>query len=97
MERVRSLPCCAIGVDGHACDGPMEADHAGARPLGRKASDTTCIPLCRLAHRQRTDFSGPFRSWDKDRMRDWLATKIEETQRVLDRQPVDGFGGVSWL
>ena len=46
---------------GHVCEGPIEADHAGARPLGRKADDATSIPLCLRAHRERTDFAGAFR------------------------------------
>lgn len=78
LDLVHRLPCYAAStIPGHVCEGGIEADHAGARPLGRKAHDDTAIPLCSLAHRQRTDFSGPFRSWTKDRMREWLARGIE--------------------
>jgi hypothetical protein len=61
------------------CIGPVEADHAGTRPIGRKADDRSCIPLCNHHHRQRGDFAGPFRSWDKARMRQWLDECIKAT------------------
>ena len=73
------------GVAGHRCDGPIEADHAGARPAGRKADDATCIPLCMLAHRQRTDFAGPFRAWDRVTMRGFLAAAIASTAAAYQR------------
>lgn len=81
MAAVRRLPCCAAFLS--PCSGPMEADHAVARGLSRKADDRTCIPLCRLHHRQRTDFSGPFKEWDREAMREFLARAIEETQRAV--------------
>lgn len=78
MGWVKTQPCCAAELS--SCDGPIEADHAGRRGLSRKADDSTTIPLCRLHHRQRTDHSGPFRSWDRDQMRAWLAVQIHETE-----------------
>ena len=66
---VNTLTCAASGLNGHVCEGPIEADHVGPRPLGRKADDTTCIALCLLAHRQRTDHAGPFRAFTRDDMR----------------------------
>lgn len=84
LELVHRLPCYALTtVPGHRCEGPIEADHAGRRPLGRKADDDTCIPLCRLAHRQRTDWSGPFRSWTKIQMREWLERAVFWTRKVV--------------
>jgi hypothetical protein len=80
LALVHRLPCCARLVAGHRCEGPIEADHAGERPLGRKADDDTTIPLCMLGHRERTDFSGPFRSWDRAAMRAWLDASIEATR-----------------
>lgn len=77
---VHTLCCAASGMSGHICEGKIEADHAGTRPLGRKADDDTCIALCSLAHRQRTDFAGPFRSFDKARMRQWLDEQIAITR-----------------
>lgn len=76
---VKTLPCAVadeIGLDWH-CEGGIEADHMGRRPLGRKADDDTCVPLCSLHHRQRTDFSGRFRTWGHDEMRAWLDVKVE--------------------
>jgi len=70
MDWIRSHPCAAEGLS--PCAGPIESDHTGRRGLSRKAHDRTFIPLCKLHHRQRTDFSGPFRAWDKDQMRRWL-------------------------
>lgn len=82
LELVHRLTCCAIGLPGHRCEGPIEADHAGERPRGRKASDDTTIPLCRLAHRERTDHTGVFRSWTRDEMRSWLAEQVARTQAM---------------
>lgn len=80
MLFVKTLPCCAIGISGHVCSGGIEADHAGLRPFGRKADDRTTIPLCSQGHLERGNFSGPFRSWDKARMRAWLDFWIAKTQ-----------------
>ena len=66
---VHTQPCCAVGLPGHVCGGRIEADHAGERPLGRKADDDTCIAICSQGHRERTDFSGPFKTWSRDEMR----------------------------
>ena len=76
---VHTLTCAASGLNGHVCEGPIEADHVGPRPLGRKADDTTCIALCLLAHRQRTDHAGPFRAFTRDDMRRWVAEQLAIT------------------
>lgn len=81
MLRVKLLPCAARELGG--CEGVIEADHAGRRPLGRKCNDDECIPLCTLHHRQRTDFSGPFKAWTKQEMREWLELHVALTQTVL--------------
>lgn len=81
MVWVKSLECCAatdLGLGG--CSRVVEADHAGRRPLGRKCPDTETIPLCSQHHRERTDFAGAFKSWDRARMREWLDRMIAETQ-----------------
>lgn len=83
MLGVKRLPCAALLVPGHRCTGPIEADHAGPRGIGRKAHDSTVIPLCQQAHRERTDFSGPFRGWDQAQMREFLAGRIIQTQRFM--------------
>ena len=57
MLWIKSLPCCAQDVmlpleHVGPCDGPVEADHAGGGSgMGRKADDSTCIPLCVRHHR----------------------------------------------
>lgn len=81
LLRVRALPCCARELGG--CEGPIEADHAGRRPMGRKCSDDEAIPICQLHHRQRTDFSGPFKAWDGASMREWLDECIRWTRAAL--------------
>jgi hypothetical protein len=81
MLRVKLLPCAARELGG--CSGVIEADHAGRRPLGRKCNDDECVPLCQLHHRQRTDFSGPFKHWTRQEMREFLDLAISETQTVL--------------
>lgn len=65
------------------CEGPIEADHAGRRPLGRKCSDHEAIPLCRKHHRERTDAAGYFRGWIASLMRVWLDLAIASTQATL--------------
>jgi hypothetical protein len=84
MLLVKTMPCCARGIAGHVCSGRVEADHAGLRPTGRKADDRTVIPLCQQGHLERTNFSGPFRSWDRARMRAWLDEQIAKTQRFRE-------------
>lgn len=84
MAWVKTQPCCAADIS--PCSGPIEADHMGRRGLSRKADDRTCAPLCQLHHRQRTDHSGPFRDWDRDRMRSWLAEQVHLTQARWMRQ-----------
>lgn len=87
MRWVKRQPCAARSVDAWInCAGPVEADHAGRRGLGRKAPDATCIPLCSTHHRQRTDFSGVFRTWDQARMRAWLGEQVELYRREYERR-----------
>ena len=42
---IRTFPCCACGQSWW-----VEAAHTGPHALSRKASDATCIPLCRKCH-----------------------------------------------
>lgn len=83
MLWVKTLPCAAreVGLDSaYPCGGVVEADHAGRRGLGQKASDDTTYPICTQHHRERTDFSGAFKSWTNPQMRAWLAEQVEQTQ-----------------
>jgi len=75
MLWVKGLPCLMLGVWG-CCEGPIEADHAGQRGVGRKAHDATCSPLCRYHHRA----SRFPRSWSQDQRRAWLHAAVVYTQ-----------------
>jgi hypothetical protein len=77
----RRQPCCARDVPGHRCYGRVEGDHAGERPVGRKADDDTMIALCQQGHVDRAGFAGAWREWDGDRMRLWLDEQIADHQR----------------
>lgn len=82
MGAVHGLPCCARELS--PCGGPLEADHAGKKSgMGRKADDTTCIPLCREHHGQRHTFNGPFRAWTAPMMRVWLDAQIADTRAAI--------------
>ena len=95
LQIVRGLACCApppmrpsdpahfmniSREEWNRHEGPVEADHAGQRPVGRKADDSTAIPMCRRHHRMRTDYSGCFAGWDAARMRAWCDQQIAATR-----------------
>lgn len=71
MLWVKTLPCMAEKLS--PCGGVIEADHTGGRGIGRKADDRTCIPLCTRHHRERTDWTGPFKTWSQEEMRAFLS------------------------
>jgi hypothetical protein len=71
MLWVKGLPCLML-----RCEGPIEADHAGRRGAGRKAHDSTCIPLCRYHH----GASRFPRAWTQGWRRAWLYAAIVYTQ-----------------
>jgi hypothetical protein len=75
MLWVKRQPCLMRGVWG-CCSGPVEADHAGPRGVGRKAHDSTCIPLCRY-HHAASRFP---RSWAQPQRRAWLHAAVVYTQ-----------------
>lgn len=76
MAFVRWCHCALVADEKFPCAGRVEADHAGDRPKGKKAPDTTCIPLCHRHHRHRTDYVGHFKGWDARRMRAWCDGQI---------------------
>jgi 5-methylcytosine-specific restriction endonuclease McrA len=55
VEAVHQLPCAAAGMPGARHRGPIEADHIGPHPYGRRSHDTEVAPLCRACHRNRTN------------------------------------------
>lgn len=81
MLAVKLMPCCLWFLG--CCDGEVEADHAGDRGLGEKSHDNTTIPLCTRHHRERTDMTGYFASFDRHRMREWRHERVDETQVTL--------------
>jgi len=72
------------------CRGEVEADHMGARGLGRKADDRTCAPMCRRHHRERTDHSGSFKHLTRDQVRAWRARAIARTQTLWTERSAHG-------
>jgi hypothetical protein len=81
MALVRRMPCVAGGLG--PCNGPIEADHAGPRPLGRKADDRTCVAMCQFHHHCRHAFAGPFRRWSRAQMRGFLEFAIALTRGAI--------------
>lgn len=79
---VRTLPCRLRIL--LRCEGPVEADHQGPHGLGMKADDTTCVPMCRKHHRERTDYTGPFKDWDASMMRAFCDANIEYTRPIVE-------------
>lgn len=77
MLWVKRQPCLMRGIWG-SCSGQVEADHAGLRGTGRKAHDSTCIPLCRR-HHQGSRFP---RAWTQEQRRAWLHAAVVYTQAV---------------
>lgn len=83
MERVRELPCRARLLPDY-CESTMEAHHAGRKPgLALKASDYTCIPLCRRHHAQLEERRGVFLGWTKVMVRQWSDAQIAAVQALL--------------
>lgn len=73
---IRLVSCHLVTI----CAGDVEADHMGARGLGQKADDYTCVAMCSQHHRERTDHSGIFRPLNRDEVRAWRDVAIERTQ-----------------
>lgn len=79
--------CYLANGSAYECRGPIEADHAGDRAFGKKASDKTCIPLCRRHHRHRTgtiNRDGHFRGWSKDQMHAWRMAAVRFHQTLYE-------------
>jgi hypothetical protein len=98
MLWVKRQPCLMRRVWG-TCTGPVEADHAGRRPVGRKAHDSTCIPLC-LYHHGVSRFP---RCWEQAQRRAWLHAAVVYTQAVarsvgvavpVDPAPMDDYPAI---
>lgn len=81
MLRVKELPCLMAYLGG--CAGVVEADHVGESAVGTKSHDRETVPMCSLDHRHRHAFTGPFRGWTKEEMREWRKWAIRHTQGRL--------------
>lgn len=66
------------------CGGRVQADHMGERAFGKKADDTTCVPICRNHHGERTDYRGVFKNWTKVEMRQFCDWAINWTRCELE-------------
>jgi hypothetical protein len=64
------------------CYGAIEADHMGKRPVGRKADDLTCGPLCTQHHTERGAHTGVFKYANKAQLREWMDGVVEQTQAL---------------
>lgn len=98
MKKVRKLGCIVrlwmsiIGKGGawmqptHVtpCGGRVQADHLGQRAYSKKAHDTTCAPMCRRHHQERTDGAsarnGIFSDFKAEDMREWCDWAIRRTR-----------------
>lgn len=99
MGRVRGLPCRVLvhvgsvwipAPENFVCEGPVEAHYAGRKPgVALKASDYTCIPLCRKHRRAWTDRLGAFASpgWTNAERRRWSDAQVAEVQAILGYKP----------
>lgn len=76
LEFVRRLPCCLCNR------GPRSEPHHDTekRGMGQKADDTRTIPMCHRHHMDAQSYAGPFKGWDKYRMRAWFE---EQLARVM--------------
>lgn len=83
VAKVRALPCIARSIFGHRCLGDVQAHHAGEHSAGKKAPDSTCVPLCMGGHRDLHELRGAFRDYTRVRIRELENRWIADTQREL--------------
>ncbi len=75
------LPLAAVGP----CLGPVEADHAGGGSgMGRKADDSTCIPLCQRHHRSPGLEHLLYGHVPHGEVRRWKAYQAEQHRKLYD-------------
>lgn len=90
LAKVRAMRVCYAKVKfprQHTCDGRIEADHMGQRPLGRKCHDREAGPMCTVAHWQRTNYVGVFEQFTAVEMRAFCDEAIAWTQNRLGYTP----------
>lgn len=93
LKWVRQLPC---EMAGHGdCYGSPHAHHAtGGKGLGTKNHDHQTLSLCERHHSARHSLSGPFKGWNKARIKEWERECYERTRRLYlglgSDDPLDG-------
>ena len=80
---VRELPPSDVKT---FCSGPIEADHMGARGIGQKADDKTCVPMCRGHHGERHAHAGTFKPLQRTELRAWRTEAITRTQAAWEKR-----------
>lgn len=65
------------------CCGVVQADHMGDHAGFRKGPDNQCVPMCEQHHRDRTDYTGPFKGWRGFEMKEWRNWAVRRTQIEL--------------
>lgn len=101
VELVHRLPCCALELPGHRCQGPLEAHHAGLRENGasEKADDDTCIPMCKISHAalhaaaRMPDGVAFFKECGRDGLRAWEDRQIAATRPRVEQMRKHG---ITW-
>jgi hypothetical protein len=92
MLWVKSLPCCAYTGPWPAmliwpCEGVVEADHAGGGSgMGRKADDSTVIPLCQRHHRSPGLEHLVYGHVPHGTVRRWKAERAEHYRKLYDER-----------
>lgn len=83
LVRVRAMPCCARDMG--LCGGRRHAHHPRhlAPGIARKAPDDCAISLCARHHGELHALSGPFKRWQRQRLRDWQDGWISATRSVV--------------
>lgn len=81
-DKIKLLPCCAPGAPA-GCWGPIDPSHTGARGLGQKADDTSCVPHCRGHHDQWENHHGVFAGWTREQRREWAACEAARAQAMV--------------
>lgn len=81
-----------LGGRPDACDGAIEAHHAGKRGMGQKSDDDTCLPLCSHHHHLRTNHLEVFSNWYPGTLRSWedfLIDRYRSAWRRGESSPTD--------
>lgn len=95
---IRSLPCL-LSREPRAgdCAGRVDPDHLGkpgeVKRAGQQADDTTCVPMCRKHHDDRTNHTGLFADRSDEEREHWRVwalgkTKHQVAEKLARARPV---------